>query len=223
MTQLSKLFLAIIVFSSVIVSCQDDDSLPEIQTSTSCMVAAGVPVVNYDTVITMGPLCIHGFEYESVADYEYSHPVFNPKNENEMIYFRNNYGAPGIGKQELIKYNFCTEEVVVLTDYALHSIDWNNDDWITYTGYDQNIYKMTANGDSSSQLTYNGRFNQKTQWNDAATHYLYRQEDIRGFLLADATGNILDTIELFASKITWKHNRIFYTGYRHLNNNTTYV
>ncbi|MFK7770832.1 MAG: hypothetical protein AB8F94_01790 [Saprospiraceae bacterium] len=194
-------------------SCQDDDLSKCIITEPDCLTKSGEPVINFDSIVDFTQ-CIHSHDFVPLHRYEYINPVFNPSNTNEIIYLRNEYSETGgYLKKELLKYNFCSNETSYITDLALYGIDWSSKDWIIYTGYDQNLYKVKSNGDSLTQLTTNGQFNGHAKWNDSGTQYLYRQEGIGGLLIAEERGGILDTLDgLLVSQWSWDNDRIFFTG-----------
>jgi hypothetical protein len=193
-------------------SCKNDDLSECKTTKPDCLSEPGEPVINFDSIIDL-TLCIFSPDYVPIHRYEYSHPVFNPNNTNEIIYLRTDYENGSFSKQELWKYNFCSDETSYITDLALYGIDWSSKDWIIYTGYDQNLYKIKSNGDSLTQLTNNGEFNSWAKWNDSGNQYLYRQEGISGLLIADERGEILDTLDgLLVSQWSWDNDRVFFTG-----------
>lgn len=205
------LISAIFFFSN----CNDDENITILPEITACTEDAGIPVINFDTSIVYP--CPLGFNIVQKNRYQYAEPVFNPNNENEIIYIRREYEESSILKREIWKYNFCTENATFITDLVSHDLDWSRKDWVIFTAEDRQLYKIKSNGDSLTRLTLNGDFNNQAKWNDAGTKYLYERltSPLSGLRVCDEFGNVQDTLDglTVAHSWTWDNedNRIFYS------------
>lgn len=99
--------------------------------------------------------CVWDWEelISSAIPYDYLNPCFNPDNNNQLAYYRVDNTMPGFQRYELWVDDFCTKEKKLIATNALYSITWGKNNWILYTGIDQNLYKVKCNGDSLTQVT----------------------------------------------------------------------
>lgn len=201
-----------LVFIALLFSCKKDESSLSLEIP-SCTDEEGILVENTNIDITNN--CIVMVTNIPLNRYGYRNPIFNPNNENEIIYQRIDYENPALPKKATWKYNFCTNETNHLTDKAFYGLDWSSKDWVIFTSYDQQLYKIKSNGDSLTQLTDNAFFNSHAKWNNQGTAYLYRQSTspLMGLLISDEFGNIQDTLEELKSihSWAWDNDRIFFS------------
>lgn len=87
------------------------------------------------------------------------HAVFNPNSGNEILLQRDPFGG-GWANSELYRYNMVTGTLELIHEGILtHRPRWGTSGWIAFTqasAPNWNIWKVKANGDSLTQLTFNG-------------------------------------------------------------------
>ena len=168
--------------------------------------ATNPPDTTFETCPTTSPEIIYKNRYS------YERPIFNPNNFNELAYLRLDTENISAG-YELFTFNFCTGENQRVTDKAFYDLDWSIKDWISFTSYDQNIYKIKSNGDSLTQLTF-GDTNCKAYWNKNGTQLLYLKSfsSDAGIKIISEGGEIIETInDFFPSYINWHNDVISYS------------
>ncbi len=152
--------------------------------------------------------------YSSAIPFDYTEPCFNPKNPEQLAYYRFGNTAFEVGS-EIWVVDFCTGEKKMIVNNALYGLDWSVKDWLIYTADDQNIWKIKSNGDSLTQLTFVGDYNRYPKWSPDGDKIAFNAE-IGGqnfFFLSKNTGEIIDTIQDLAASGAWSwvdENRICY-------------
>jgi len=143
--------------------------------------------------------------YPSIDDStKYYSPQFNPNNDNEIAFFDRDYGNElGIYKLNLLT-NIKTPILIGVSMNAFFS--WSKKDWIIFQkNTDFNIYKIKSNGDSITQLTFNGIFH-GPRWNNDGTKFMATcSSDNIGNRVFDQNGNVIDTIPGWYGSGDWKH------------------
>jgi hypothetical protein len=105
--------------------------------------------------------------------------------------------------EELCVYNFCTNETRILTDVVFYGIDWSVKDWIIFTGDDLQLYKIKSTGDSLTQLTNTGTWNDKARWSPDGTKYVYFDADAIIHKICNEDGTVVNTFSKNISYIAW--------------------
>jgi Tol biopolymer transport system component len=143
-------------------------------------------------------------EHFPLEDYYYNEPVLNPNNAFEFAFIRDEGNSNQTGwNAELCVYNFCSNEMDVLTDLVGYDIDWSVKDWIIFTGDDYQLYKIKSNGDSLIKLTDTGNFNYKAKWNDDGTKYLYFDADAIRHKICDEEGGLIKDFSNNMAEFDW--------------------
>ncbi|MEX1191079.1 MAG: hypothetical protein WEA99_03835 [Brumimicrobium sp.] len=148
------------------------------------------------------PTCIVGPEYLCLEEYTYTDPILNPNNSFEFAFIRTNPNEMN-WNDELCVYNFCTNEMNILTDQVGYDIDWGAKDWILFTGKDLQLYKIKSNGDSLIQLTDTGTWNDKAKWNPDGTKYLYLDANANTYKICDEENTILKEFVISMAEFDW--------------------
>lgn len=174
--------LACIVMAGVFVSCEKDE-----------------PIVLADPAIPEETPCKFEFPNNngqlppSIVDSMYfNRGLVNPNNPDEIVFLNKR-------DSKLYKLNYITgEKIVVLEDaMSFKWADWGTNDWILYT-YFQNLYKVKSNGDSLTQITFNG-VGWNANWNLDGTKYLYTTILPSGqaaTVIANSEDAIIDTLPI---------------------------
>lgn len=102
-------------------------------------------------------------------------PRFNPENPYEISFIseiNSNHG--------LFVYNFCTHKTrfVVSSKIYYYNYNWGLNDWIYFTSYDQNIWKIKSNGDSLTQFTQSSQYNNNAKMSPDGKYIVYKEGQI---------------------------------------------
>lgn len=156
--------------------------------------------------------------YESIpgTKYGYSDAKFNPENPYEISFITTRNGKVGI-----YKYNFCTNKLNLIIDKDKYYYDYNwcVNDWILFTSYDQNLWKVKSNGDSLICLNHTG-----SKANLSPDGKLVSYKVSSKLVLSDINGNNVDNTNLYVEYYSWLNDsEIVYTtfqGVHHYNIHT---
>jgi hypothetical protein len=201
MKQVLALLFLIVLFDAC---CPDTEAVP-------CQIGleANLTQIN-DTVftpcldcVTFG--CVSERSYDQRYGYEY--PVFNPNNANELAFLKKDFQSTQANElsREVVIYNFCTSETKIIASDAFYGLDWSVRGWLIYTGTDRNIWKVKSNGDSLTQMTFDGNYNNFPKFSFDGESFIYtKQSSNFGWLLrSDNTGVNIDTITDIGGKGKW--------------------
>lgn len=146
--------------------------------------------------------CIVSPQQEYLEEYTYKEPVLNPNNSFEFAFIREKpYEIQPT--RELCIYNFCNNTIEVITDKAFYGVDWSKKNWLIFTGNDYQVYKIKANGDSLTQLTNSGIYNNDPKWSPSGESYIYFDNENSVFRLCDDDGNSLNTYSVSMDYYDW--------------------
>lgn len=184
-------FILLLIGSLSLFSCEMEDVYPD--TGNSPCDYSKYSTTDFDFVqknlIVQSPF---GASYFPFEQYSYSDPVFNPANPFEIAYLRSNTDDPGECKNELWKFSFCNGIAKKITSDVCYSPDWSIDGWIIFTANDRELWKVKDNGDSLTQLTNTGPYNNHAKWSPNGKQYGYRENQL--YRIASANGEIIQTI-----------------------------
>jgi len=144
--------------------------------------------------------------YPSIVDsISYLNPEFNPNNDNEIAFFLQDvYGNQG----GLYKLNLTSNiKTPILVGTPMGSgFSWSKKDRIIFQkNTDFNIYKIKSNGDSITQLTFNGTFH-NPKWNFDGTKFLATSSsDNIGTRVLNINGVVMDTLVGYHGSGSWQH------------------
>jgi len=196
-------FYTLIIFCCT--ACTNDEVLktyePPTPTCDYSINDFSVPGENKDSSINLIN-CWGGLEnYIYVNRYGYFYPCFNPNNKEEIAYMRKDHETFTGCNFEIWVLNYCTGETRFLTDGICYSIDWSVKDWIVFTGEDRQLWKIKSDGDSLTQLTNSGSYNNFATWNKFGNKIGFKKEaNPSAFIIADEQGNTLETIDALRTK-----------------------
>ncbi|TAK37250.1 MAG: hypothetical protein EPO28_12370 [Saprospiraceae bacterium] len=227
---MKRAFIILAMFSIVVSSCCDDEGSPTPPVN-NCMKGLDdfmelAAEVDDSTFMPCGDTCIVDCEelYSSAIPYDYTEPCFNPKNPEQLAYYRFDNTTLEVGS-ELWIADFCAGEKKMIVNNALYGLDWSVKDWLIFTADDQNIWKIKANGDSLTQLTFVGDYNRYPKWSPDGERIAFNAE-IQGsqyFFIANSNGSVIDTLEELSFSSAWSwidDNRICYLT---LNSNSSKI
>jgi hypothetical protein len=137
--------------------------------------------------------------FSTAIPYDYFYPCFNPTNPDQIAYYQYDNSTQQLA-DELWVADFCKNEKRLIANNALYGLNWGVNDYLVYTGNDQNIWKIKPNGDSLTQLTFSGDYNRYPKWSPDGSKMLYNKSiGARNYyLLMDADGIVLDTLDALA-------------------------
>lgn len=149
--------------------------------------------------------CMFLPESISLNEYAYSTPIVNPKNNFEIAFIRASTTSPVSLGQDLCVFNFCTNTLKVIATNVAYSLDWSVKGWIIYTGDDYQLWKVKSNGDSLTQLTNTGDFNNDARWSLDGTKYIYQDASLGAakMRVSDENGNSLGIYDIWMQKCDW--------------------
>ena len=138
-----------------------------------------------------------------------SWPYFNPNNSSEIIYCKDG---------QLIKYNLSTSlSQILYSGGIIRPPKWGRNGWILLNVVGAKVYKINANGDSLTQLTYNTDF--APEWNYSGDKFMTQHSNSTtstsyNSAIFDIDGNLLDTLpDQFGSAMCWQNeSNLFITG-----------
>jgi hypothetical protein len=189
--------IVLILLTIFFLGCQKDDdiSLP-------------IETVQQESPCEFTPPTGNGQLPPGIVDSMYfSEGSVNPMNANEIVFLSKS-------DTKLYKLNISTgERNVILEDAMGYSwADWGTNDWLLFTR-SQNLFKVKSNGDSLTQITFNG-VGWYANWNPAGTHYTYVTSSPETGLIsviADKNDVIIDTLSVsLTSSIDWFADSLIY-------------
>lgn len=156
----------------------------------TCRKDAPVPVEDgcYSFGTSSSPF---GFQY-AYPRYLYREPCFNPQNSDEFVYVREdkqNNSATQMRRHVISNH---IDDSLVADVWGVP--DWHANGWILFRRTDNQIWKIKANGDSLTQLTFTG-INLGPRWNTAGDRIAYASDNWT--IIASAQGLPIDTITDF--------------------------
>lgn len=126
--------------------------------------------LSYDNGVIVGPF------YYQFEDFQFSTPVFNPNNNNEIAFIKKHTSNP-LNSFELWKFNFCTGQSFLISENCFYGLDWSSNGWLTYTDLNHQINKVKPNGDSLSVISTLSGFNRAGKWNPSGTMFWNWRDD----------------------------------------------
>ncbi|MEM6261886.1 MAG: hypothetical protein AAGI38_05220 [Bacteroidota bacterium] len=193
---MSRLFSVPLLLLLAISSCREPDSPqppPE-------------PIVNYQAYLAPVQEAVfkedlfNGFltspSYWQKDRYAYRFPCFNPADPYEIAYLREDREVTGDCPMALFVFSFHTGKTLQVSNNACYGLDWGSTGWLVYTGIDRKVWKVKANGDSLTQLSFGSGFHNYPIWSPDGSRIVYQHE--REIRLIDADGNFVkDAIHWF--------------------------
>lgn len=211
-------YLSILIIFYTLQSCQDEDVILEMQ-SMNCIDPIedyAVPISEVaDSSIIACNNCVSCQELISdTIPFDYKFPCFHPNNDDLFAYYRFDNSQLN-SNSEIWIINFCTAEKRMIVDNALAGLDWNRKDWLIYTGVDQNIYKVKSDGDSLTQLTYEGEYNLYPRWSQSGEKIAFETERLgqNYIFISNKDGESIDTINELSNITAWSwvnENELFF-------------
>ncbi len=200
----------IFAFSSlvlVIFACKKSELIIEKPVSTTNQTYKCEPLLHQEY--------IGGLDYIVNDETYHVCPEINPNNPNEVAY--TNIAGP-YPDQQLMIFNLVTNQKRILVDEAINAyFSWSRKDWILFQrSADLNIYKVKSNGDSLTQVTFDGQWFH-AEWNYEGTKFIAFNKSAsfpKTFVL-DENGVVVDTLSNWTHKMgDWSHPD-YYVGIDH--------
>ncbi|MEZ4830326.1 MAG: hypothetical protein R3C61_29175 [Bacteroidia bacterium] len=190
-----------LLFLLAIIACQEDSFDP--RPGIICRGIPGDPVDDY-------------IEIQEFPTYQY--PVFNPLNPDEFAYARYDLDTifPWVDEREIHIYNLNTGEDRSIYHGPLWSgMDWGVNGWLLINRADNQVWKIKADGDSLTQLTFSG-INEDARWNADATRFVAWRSDnsIYEVRIYDSNGYFLHLVETGFSNGAWAPSAHFLSSIR---------
>src|ERR1043165_1728142 len=135
------------------------------------------------------------YNYGVASDrrYFYSVPHFNPNNPNEFVCIKGDT-VNHIGVFLIFNLQTSVSRSVYSSDKIWSSPRWSKKDWIVF-GQQGSLYKIKADGDSLTRLTFTGS-NHYPLWNFDGTRIAYHtNEAVSALEIIDESGNLISRIE----------------------------
>ena len=142
------------------------------------------------------------FDYQT--KYVLDLPVPNPNNPFEFTFLRKLSENIGLNS-ELCTYNFCTNELKVVTDIVLYGLDWGVNNWLIFTGPQHQIWKIKPDGTGLTQLTFNsGAPSIRAKWSPNGKMFVYNH--FGSLYIADEFGENIESFNVNSEDWCWKDN-----------------
>ncbi len=166
-----------------------------------------------------GHISIWGVNFELQFP-SYQTPCFNPNNGNEIIFIESwNKDSITIDttfnlrRGGIVKYNLETQEKFLVYDGSLQIRPrWSRKDWIIFYTSDHLIYKIKSNGDSLTQLTFEGMC-RGPEWNKAGDMFVYALGPSNISVFCDENGNELFRKEGGSLSLSWQHDSLMVNAF----------
>ena len=134
------------------------------------------------------------------ADTSYDYPCFNPRNPREVVFYRverNNFTNYGLYTANLDTHQ---KRFIRLGNEFGLQVRWGPTGWIALSMGSQ-IWKLKANGDSLTQLTF-GTPHYQPQWSPDGQRLVCREPDSPGgpLIIIDKNGRKLTTLNGFPTQ-----------------------
>jgi hypothetical protein len=204
--------LFVIIF--YIYSCKKDSPIrtpPQDVPIENCPNAYDGKSLPYDNLYkgTIATQCTFSPSTIYLEKFIYSHVCINPNNPYEIAYIKRENNTQPFNNFELCKFDFCSGMETMLAKMVGYSPNWSVKNWIIYTGIDNQLWKVKSNGDSLTQLTNTGNFNNNAKWNLSGTNYLYKDAslgNINNMMIANADGTQKLAINQTMSIWDWRND-----------------
>lgn len=195
--------------ASLLASCCDDEATP-MDIIPECPAYLTEPIfLEDDTTFRFCNDCIDFSPCEELSHegirFDYYYTCFNPANPNQIAYYRYD-NSKFQSVFDIWTLDLCTGEQRKLTDNGYYGLDWGINGWLLYTSPDQNIWKIKSNGDSLTQLTFEGAYNRYPKWDPKGERIAFQRQSVGTLsilIICDANGFSLDTIEQLNSIGSW--------------------
>lgn len=150
------------------------------------------------------PIVPNTYMIEYITKYVLESPVPNPYNPFEFAFLRKLSENIGLNS-ELCTYNFCTNELKVLTDIVLYDMDWGVNNWLIFTGPQHQIWKIKPDGTGLTQLTFNsGSPSIGAKWSPNGKMFVYKH--FSSLYIADEFGENIESFNVNSGYWCWKDN-----------------
>lgn len=144
------------------------------------------------------------------------YPSFNPANPYEIAFMER------WGGTRIYKFSFITGLKTLIHNGGYYSTDWSSKGWIIFTNGDLQLWKVKENGDSLTQLTNNGDFNNQAKWSPDGTRFAYEfRQTVR---ICKEDGTIEKTINQSPEGIIWQNDStIIYSDYKSIRSHNIFT
>lgn len=151
-----------------------------------------------------------GLGYQYILDTlkpSYEAPYYNPNNPDEIVFLINDFKKEKFG---LYYLNLVTKEKKILYDRRVHfQPKWGKNGWILFCGNNKQAWKVKPNGDSLTQLTFDGE-NYSPEWNKDGTLFLTNNYKGKYYLaIYKPSGEkISELVDCFVGSVCWQHDSL---------------
>lgn len=142
----------------------------------------------------------------------YAHPCFNPLNSDEFVYFR--YEGEWVDAEMRI-HNLVSHHDTLIYRGPLHAKpDWGAKDWILFSQYDNQVWKIRSDGSQLTQLTNEG-ISADASWDTTGERFISWTTGNGTALISirDSEGQILDTVYQGFKNGVWAPKATVLTGF----------
>jgi len=153
-------------------------------------------------------LCPDGITFEAIGNAAFSAPIYNPIDENMIVYSKKELSEELDLDTKLILFDFCSGQETILDQAEfLGEQDWRGDGWIYYL---KNLlpYRVRPDGGVSQRINIPNGISQLT-WNGAGNKVAFNRytPTDKYVIIADEFFNPIDTIQgIFSASFAWGKN-----------------
>jgi hypothetical protein len=118
-------------------------------------------------------------------------PCVNPNNQYEIAFIE----ITANNEYSIQKFSFLTGKKTLLHKGGHSFLDWSMKGWLIFQEDDLQLWKIKDNGDSLTQLTNNGQYNNFSKWSPNGETFVYDLLST-GIKVCNANGTIVNTPNL---------------------------
>ena len=206
-----KNLIYFIIFIVILLGCKKEQpKLPNTTLTDNCpeqYIERSTPLPDTLHKTDSYPITPGTYMFDYQTKFLLESPVSNPNNPFEFAFLRK-LSENISPSYELCIYNFCTNELNVVTDVVSYSLDWGANNWLIFIGAGNQAWKIKPDGSGLTQLTFYGEPITGAKWSPSGNKFVYSY--FGSLYIANENGENISqfSLNLSGSFWTWKGNNI---------------
>jgi len=156
-------------------------------------------------------------EFAHLDEYNYSRPLFNPTNPNEIAYLRRPWGDSEC-TDELWTFNFKTGRTHRVTSQKICKYDWSILNWMVFTDQSGTVWKVKPNSSELTEIRPNNNFSFLLKCNNLGDRILLDAPSLVSFgtvkNVYDFEGDFIQNIPalefIYTERLDWHGDQIIF-------------